>query len=553
MRKPGKDAETLLNTRRECEMAVESESAICFGAFVLDLRRGSLRSGNRDVELRPKSFDVLRYLVENAGRLVPKHEIIEAIWPTVNVTDESLTRCISDIRLALNDSDQTLIRTMPRRGYVFEAAVSVVEACRLPTEGAAGHDTTHVGAPAPAGRFSLIVLPFINLTGGATGDHLADAITDELTTYLSRIRDAFVISRSIAMTYKDKAIDIRRIGRELDVRYALEGSEQHSNSLVRVSAKLIDVVTGAHLWAERFDAVYVDLMQAQDEIVTRLARALQIELTMLESARMSGAPAEHRGADLALAAEAIYLRFGPSRRVSEQAYRLCEGALEIDPHNVRALCILAERTTMRVTGMQSLDREADVRQSEELVARALTADPNSYHAHHAKARLLVAQKRAEEALIEAERSLRLNPGFIPSYLVLCQANLMLGQPRSTIGYARRVSRLSPPDPYLYVFHTQEGLAQIMLGQDDAAVACLRHAVANNSEFPAATGYLVAALALAGNLAEAREQLARYFSLPDANLKTVAGWRGMAYSQNPEYLALRERIYAGLETAGMPSS
>ena len=125
------------------------------------------------------------------------------------------------------------------------------------------------------------------------------------------------------------------------------------------------------------------------------------------------------------------------------------------------------------------------------------------------------QSRAEEALIEAERSLRLNPGFIPSYLVLCQANLMLGLPRNAIEHARKVKRLSPPDPYLYVFHTQEGLAHIMLGEDGLAVACPRQAAANNPEFPAASGYLTAALALNGNAADAREQLARYLALPEA--------------------------------------
>lgn len=536
-------------------MQVASEKTFCFGKFVLDLRRGRLRVDSREIELRPKSFEVLRYLVENAGRLVAKDEIIGAVWPNVTVTDESLTRCVSDIRLALEDADQTVIRTVTRRGYVFEAPVSIGNPDQASGENAAQIHTRDASAPAGkphGGRFSLVVLPFVNLSGGHTDDHLADAITDGLTTLLSRIRDAFVIARSIAMTYKGKAIDVRRIGQELGVRYVLEGSEQHTGSLVRVSAQLIDVDTGAHLWAERFDASYADLLQAQDEIVTRLARALQIELTALESTRTSpGAVESHNAEDLALAAEANYLRYGPSRRESEQGFQLCERALAIDPNNVRALGILAERTTMRVTAMQSIDRDADIRLSEELVNRALAADPNSYHAHHAKARLLVAQSRAEEALIEAERSLRLNPGYIPSYLVLCQANLMLGLPRNAVEHARKVKRLSPPDPYLYVFHTQEGLAHIMLGEDGLAVACLRQAVANNPEFPAASGYLAAALALNGNATDAREQLARYMLLPGARIKTVAGWRRMGYSQHPAYLALRDRIYSGLQQAGMP--
>jgi adenylate cyclase len=200
--------------------------------------------------------------------------------------------------------------------------------------------------------------------------------------------------------------------------------------------------------------------------------------------------------------------------------------------------------------MQSTDREADVRCADEFASRALAADPNSYHAHHAKARSLVAQKRAEEALIEAERSLRLNPSFIPTYLDFCQANLALGLPEKTIEYADRAMRLSPPDPYLYVFYAQEGLAHIMLRRDDRAVACLRRAVANNPRFPSPVAYLAAALALTGQDAQAHETLKQYLALPGAKTRTIAGWRAMAYSDNPVYLEFRDRIHEGLRKAGM---
>jgi tetratricopeptide (TPR) repeat protein len=254
---------------------------------------------------------------------------------------------------------------------------------------------------------------------------------------------------------------------------------------------------------------------------------------------------------LALRGEAIFLRYGPSREESEAAFDLCQHALEIDPNNVRALSILAEKHATLLTTMQSSDREADMLRGEELASRALAIDPNSYQAHHAKARILVAQKRAEEAIIEAERSLRLNPSFIPTYLPLCQASLMLGLPEKVIEYANRAMRLSPPDPYLYVFHAQEGLAHIMLRQDDRAVACLRQAVANNPKFPAPVAYLTAALALTGQEAEARETLKQYLSLRGTKSRTIAPWRAMAYSDNPVYLAFRERIHEGLRKAGMP--
>jgi tetratricopeptide (TPR) repeat protein len=201
--------------------------------------------------------------------------------------------------------------------------------------------------------------------------------------------------------------------------------------------------------------------------------------------------------------------------------------------------------------MQSTDRETDLLRGEELASRALAVDPNSYQAHHAKARILVAQKRAEEAMIETERSLRLNPSFIPAYLPLCQANLMLGLPEKTVECARRAMRLSPPDPYLYVFYAQEGLARIMLRQDDRAIACLRQAVANNPRFPAPVAYLAAALALTGQDAEARATLKRYLSLRGTKATTIAPWRAMAYSDNPIYLAFRKRIHEGLRKAGMP--
>jgi TolB-like protein/cytochrome c-type biogenesis protein CcmH/NrfG len=541
-------------------MRAAGEKTFSFEGYRLDLRRGCLRTHEREIELRPKSFEVLRYLVENAGRLVPKDELIKAIWPNVAVTDESLARCVSDVRMALEDGEQRIIKTMPRRGYLFAAPVLLATRENPPGgasqtgSGITDDETTAVREKTEtkvAPRFSLVVLPFANLSGDAAQSYLADVITEGLTTYLSRIRDAFVIARSTASTYKRKAFDVRQIGRELGVRYVLEGSEQHTDARVRVSAQLIDVETGGHLWADQFDADRADLLQMQDDIVTRLARALQIELATVEAARIPWMHQSNPNAeDLALRGEAIFLRYGPSRVELGEAFDFCERALDIDPNNVRALSILAERYATRLTGMQSTSREADVRRADEFASRALAADPNSYHAHHAKARSLIAQKRAEEAIIEAERSLRLNPSFIPTYLDFCQANLALGLPEKTIEYADRAMRLSPPDPYLYVFYAQEGLAHIMLRRDDRAVACLRRAVANNPRFPSPVAYLSAALALTGQEGEARETLNQYLALPGAKTRTIAGWRAMAYSNNLIYLAFRDRIHEGLRKAGM---
>jgi TolB-like protein/Tfp pilus assembly protein PilF len=531
------------------------DKAFRFESYTLDLSRGALYGADREIELRPKSFDVLSYLVENAGRLVSKDELLKAVWRKVTVSDESVTRCISDVRLALGDSDQHIIKTVQRRGYRFAAAVAPA-AARGPgppaTLNAAAAAATQVAAGTnTAPRLSLVVLPFVNLSVDPAQEYLADVITEGLTTYLSRIPDSFVIARTMAARYKGEARDVREIGKELGVRYVLEGSVQHAGARVRVTAQLIDAGTAAHLWADQFDADQANVLRMQDTIVTRLARALQIELAAAEAAHISRTrPASGNAEDLALRAEAIFLRYGAHRDESEAAYTLCERALRINPCNVRALTILAEKFSSRVNALQSTHRNADIQRAEKLVSRALAIDPNSYHVHHAKVQILVAQRHAEEAMVEAERSLRLNPSFIPTYRDLCHASLLLAQSERVIEYAEQAMHLSPPDPYLYVFYAHKGYGFFMRHCDEDAIACLRKAVVNNPGHPPPNAWLAAALALAGQEAEARETLNRYLSLRRTKTRTIAQFRMLMYSDNPDYLAFRERFHDGLRKAGM---
>jgi TolB-like protein/Tfp pilus assembly protein PilF len=533
-----------------------SDKAFRFESYTLDLARGCLYGADREIELRPKSFDVLSYLVENAGRLVSKDELLRAVWRKVTVSDESVTRCISDVRLALGDSDQHIIKTVQRRGYRFAAAVAPATA-RGPDPPATLHATAAAPATqAAAGtnaapRLSLVVLPFVNMSVDPAKEYLADIITEGLTTYLSRIPDSFVIARTMAARYKGEARDVRHIGKELGVRYVLEGSVQHAGARVRVTAQLIDAGTAAHLWADQFDADQANVLRMQDSIVTRLARALQIELATAEAAHIARTrPTSASAEDLALRAEAIFLRYGAHRDEVEAAYALCERALRIDPYNVRALTILAEKFSSRVNALQSTDRKADIQRADKLVSRALAIDPSSYHAHHAKAQILVAEKRAEEAMVEAERSLRLNPSFIPTYRDLCHANLLLARPERVIEYAEQAIHLSPPDPYLYVFYAHKGYGLFMRHSDEDAIEYLRKAVVNNPGHPPPNAWLAAALALGGQEAEARETLNRYLSLRRTKTRTIAQFRSLMYSDNPDYLAFRERFHEGLRRAGM---
>jgi len=242
-----------------------------------------------------------------------------------------VTRCVSEVRSALDDNQQQIIRTVPRRGYVLAVPVSA---------SAPDQKTLSAGDRRP--RLSIVVLPFADLTGDSGQRYLAEAITEGLTAYLSRIRDSFVIARSTASTYQARAFDVRRIGRELGVRYVLEGSEQRNATRVRVNVRLVDAASGAHVWADQFDVDSDDRFQTQDAIVTRLARALHIKLTEVEAARVvQGRSIPTDAENLALRAEAIFLRHGANRPETESAYALCEQAIETDRGNLRALCILA--------------------------------------------------------------------------------------------------------------------------------------------------------------------------------------------------------------------
>jgi adenylate cyclase len=406
--------------------------------------------------------------------------------------------------------------------------------------------------PASTSRFSLVVLPFANLGGDPAQDYLADVITEELTTSLSRIRHSFVIARSTAFTYKGKAVDVKQIGRELGVRYVLEGSEQQSGKRVRVSAQLIDAETGAHLWADQFDADRADLLEMQDEIVTRLSRALQTQLVEVDVARIARThPSNVDAEDLAMRCDAALANSRPGSAEMEAAYSLCDRALQLDERNVRALINLSFKFIDRVLEIQSTDPDADIRHANDLVSRALAIDSNAYGAHFAKAELLLTQRRFEAAIVEAELSLSLNPSFVNAYSGLSTAYSFLGQPEKALEYADKAIRLSPRDPLLHVFYLQKGLALSLLRQDDQAIDWLRRAVAVAPEWPLPQALLAAELGLTGDEADARETLNQYLSLGGTRARTIAQWKAHQPSDNPVFLADVKRLMEGLRKAGMP--
>ena len=406
-------------------------------------------------------------------------------------------------------------------------------------------------ASATTPRLSIVVLPFANLSGDPAQDYLADVLTEGLTTGLSRISGTFVIARSTAFTYKGKPVDVKQVGRDLGVRYVLEGSEQHSGNQVRVNAQLIDAATGAHLWADQFDADRTDLLQMQDEIVTRIARAMQIQLVAVDAARVTRTrPGNLDAEDLALRCEAGAYNFPPGSAEYTAAFDLCDRALHIDNGNVFALTGMTLRYIIPVVEAQSRDPQADIRKADELVSRALAIDPNFYFAHFGKAYVLMAQGRTREAVVEGERSLALNPSFIDAYLALCAANNFLGRPDRALELADKAIRLSPRDPHLRILYHMKGWAFFMKRQDDQAIDWLRRAEGGDvfTEL-----ILAAALALTGQQADAHETLKRYLAVNGVTTTTIAQLRKqqLSLADNPTWVAYNERLFEGLRKAGMP--
>ncbi len=411
-------------------------------------------------------------------------------------------------------------------------------------------------APAEAARRSIVVTPFANLSGDPGQDYLVDALTDELTTSLARLRDTFVIARNTAMTFKGKPVDAKAIGKDLGVRYVLEGSVQPSGDRVRVNAQLIDAGSGAHLWAEQFDTPRADLLQTQDAIVTRLARALDVQLTEVEGARLKRTPAANATAeDLALRCVAGVVESRYFGKEADAAYPLCEQALAIDPNNVRALQMLGVKFWLPAALGLSGDPKRDLERADELESKALALDPDWTWPHDLKGGILRAQGRTQEAVAEHERALVLDPSNVDAAGQLGIDYRNLGQFDKSLEYVDRAIRTSPSDPALVYWYENKAWANFGLKNYDQAIELARRSIAiNPNSDPFSYVVLVAALALTDRDAEAREALQRYLALPSAGpLKTIAAWKAYYSGERGDarFVEMNERANDGLRKAGMP--
>jgi TolB-like protein/class 3 adenylate cyclase/Flp pilus assembly protein TadD len=402
--------------------------------------------------------------------------------------------------------------------------------------------------PLAAPRLSIVVLPFANLSDDREQQYFADGITEDLTTELSRLANMFVISRNTAFSYRNKPVDTKRIGRELGVRYVLEGSIRRSGNRVRVNAQLIDAATDAHLWAERFDSDRGDLFALQDEVASRIGNALGLELIAAEAAR----PTEHSDAlDYVLWGRAALAK-PASRESFAEAIGLFERALALDHQSSEAQIQLARTLAARVLNSMTDTAGADLARVEGLIGEVLAASPRSALAHFVKGNLLRARRRYAEAIPEYEAAIALDRNILWALNGLASCKLRTGSIEEVIPLVEQAIRLSPRDPNIGNWYGRIGFAHLLQSHTDEAIVWFEKARAAVPGLPFVRGHLAAAYALGGEIERAAVELteARRLS-PDDRYASLARCRALGEEVSAVRAMCEATYFAGLRKAGMP--
>ena len=530
--------------RTGMEVAASSETFL-FESFRFD-QRGALfrRDGAAEVPVAvgSRALDILAVLVARPGEVVSKEEIAAAVWPGRLVEDSNLTVQIAALRRVLDCGrpQGSCIQTITGRGYRFVAPVR-----RVQTD-------TRSSSAAKAPRLSVVVLPFVNLGSAPDQQYFADAITDDLTTDLSRISGSIVISRNTAFTYKGKPVDVKRIGHELNIRYVIEGSVRRIGCEVRVNVQLTDAETGTLLWADRFDATRANLTEAQDEIAGRLAATLNLKLIEDMGARIGEKGAVDANArDLIMRGRSVSLRpmSGPNR---QEALRVFERALEVDPQSIDAKIGIGGTLVADIAdGLRNTSKDDEAR-AEQLLIQTLEQDASSARSHERLGLLRRLQNRLRESEIELRRAIALDPNSRSAHQQLGNTLTLLCQPEAAIPQIEKAIRLSPFDANVCGAYFSLGRCHLLLNHLDEAVDFLRKARAGNPRIYVFHLHLVAALGLKGDLEEAEVALIEALKVtPEIN--SVAKWRASRPDLNSgQYRELAEKmIDAGLRKAGMP--
>jgi TolB-like protein/DNA-binding winged helix-turn-helix (wHTH) protein/Tfp pilus assembly protein PilF len=544
-----------------------------FEGFVFDPDNGLSRSGEL-ISMEPRAVELLHYLIENIGRIVTRDELNDRLWGGRIVSDSALSTQIRAVRRALGDDrvQQKFVKTFPKRGFRFAAPVELVdEAVPISYAGAvqkrrrfaslwiaaAGIGLVVLGAVAfwmnreaattsavPIRGLSIAVLPFDNLSGDDSKDYLADAFTEELITDLSRIRDAFVISRSTTFTYRDKELDAASVATELRVRYVLEGSIRVDGDTVRINAQLIDGETNSHLWSDRYERTLANLFNLQDNVTGRIASVLRAELRMAENKRQD--PEVTKDAwDYALRGNVILYNH-QSIADYQEAHALLTNAVSLDPTISSAWAGLAfvhyVASLATIPGVSQPDSAA---LSLDAARKAVQIDPMNAEPYWLVGAGYARNGRPQQGMTACQTAIDLNPNMDCGHVCAGLVHMAKGEPEKAVPFFQYALKLNPrfrpftKEKYL-------GLAYIQIGRDDMAIEALNRALAKAPKDSFANLALTAALALDGQMPKAREVLSRYVQNTKTEPPTISSLRNTLGWMGPQV----ERMLKGLRKVGV---
>jgi TolB-like protein len=517
-----------------------------FDQFVLDSERRELRGPAGLIPVEPQVFDFLVYLIRNRDRVVSKDDIITAIWNGRIVSESVLTTRLNATRNAIGDSGaaQRLIKTLPRKGMRFVGNVHEERALAI----AAPPDQRRVPSPVLdlPDRPSIVVLPFINMSSDQHQEYFADGTVEDIITALSRFRNLFVIARNSSFVYKNHAVNVKDVGRDLGVRYVLEGSVRKAADRVRITAQLIDASTGTHLWADRFDGDLNDIFDLQDDVTTRVVNAIAPKMEQVEAARAKRKPTESLDAyDYLLRGTDSLYRQTPEG--IDEALRLFKRAIELDPEYGAAYGTAAYCYAMRKSSGWGMRREQDIEEASRLsrTAARLGEDDAVALSRAGHAVAYVAEDLDAGARF-IDRALELNSNLALAWFHSGWLKVWLGDSDIAIQHFVRFKRMSPVDPMLIRMNSGIAFAHVLAGRYDDASSHAEQALSENPNSHQALRMCAMGHALAGRMERAQKVMERLRQIDPA--LRISNLRQLTPLRRPQDMA---RYAEGMRKAGLP--
>jgi TolB-like protein len=518
-----------------------------FEEYAFDTDRRELHRGADVVSIAPQVFDLLDYLIRNRERVVSKDDLINAVWNGRIVTDAALTTRLNVARSAIGDSgeEQRLIKTLPRKGFRF---VATVREAQGPTGAEVADSPVEPSKPALTlpNKPSIAVLPFANLSSDPEQEYFADGVVEDITMALSRFHWLFVIARNSSFTYRGRAVDVKQVGRELGVRYVLEGSVRKAGNRMRIAGQLIDAETGAHLWADRFDGALEDMFDLQDHVTASVVGAIAPKLQAEEIKRARRKPTEN------LDAYDHYLRgLAKVRRVTVdangEALQLFCKAIELDPGLASAYGMAAWCYVMRKARGWMIEHVQESAEATRLARKAVHlggGDPVAL-CMGGYALAFVARE-FDDAVAFMDRGLAINPNLAQAWRLSAWLRVWRGEPDLALEHVAHAMRLSPLDTSMYAMHGAMAYAHFLASHYDMASSCAEKSMRDNPTFLLANCISAASNGLAGRIKPAQKAMARALEFnPDLRASNL---RNLAPFRRAEDLATFAK---GLRKAGLP--